>query len=134
MKEYIKILKKLNKKALKNGDVPVSALIIYDNKIISKAYNMREKKKNVLYHAEILAIINACKKMKSWNLNGCVLISTLKPCNMCFEVIKSAKINTVYYILDNKKTVNYQINCIKYDTEDYKCFHDEIIDFFRDKR
>ena len=53
---------------------------------------------------------------------------------MCFEVIKSAKINTVYYILDNKKTVNYQTNCIKYDTEEHKWFHDEIIDFFRDKR
>ncbi len=54
-KEFIK----LNKKAIKNGDVPVSCIIIKDGKIISKSYNQREYKKNPLYHSEILAIIKA---------------------------------------------------------------------------
>ena len=69
MNDIFKILKKLNIKAIRNGDVPVSAIITYNNKIIAKAYNMREYKKNPLYHAEILVIMKAAKKLNRWNLN-----------------------------------------------------------------
>ena len=56
------ILKILNKKAINNDDVPVSCLIIKDGKIISKAYNKRNKNKNPFDHAEIIAIQKASKK------------------------------------------------------------------------
>ena len=58
MKEAIKEAKK----AYKNREVPIGAVIVYRNKIISRGYNLREKKKNSLLHAEIIAINKACKK------------------------------------------------------------------------
>ena len=134
MKKYINILKQLNKKAITNGDVPVSCIILYNNKIIARAYNKREYKKNPLLHAEIIAIEKAAKKLKTWNLSECIMISSLKPCNMCKEVIIASKIKEVYYILDNKKIINNKILIKKISTNEYKYFLDELKDFFIDKR
>lgn len=134
MNDYVKILKKLNKKAEKNGDVPVSCLILKDDTIISKGYNKREKDNNPLYHSEIIAIVKATKKLKTWNLSECKLIVTLKPCNMCMEVIKASKIRDVYYILDNEKVVNSKINLIKVECKDNEYFSKELKKFFHNKR
>ena len=134
MKKYIEILKKLNKLALSNGDVPVSCIIFDTNKIISKSYNMREKKNNPLLHAEILAIEKASKKLKTWNLSNCQMIVTLKPCNMCLEVIKNARIKKVYYILENNKNVNNKLDMCKLNCIFENEFSKEIKDFFYDKR
>ena len=75
-KMIIKQLKKLNNIALKHGDVPVSCIIVKNNKIIAKEYNKRQKKNSPLAHAEILAIIKATKRIKTWNLNDCELYVT----------------------------------------------------------
>ncbi|MBR4178091.1 MAG: nucleoside deaminase [Bacilli bacterium] len=127
------ILKILNKKAINNDDVPVSCLIIKDGKIISKAYNKRNKNKNPFDHAEIIAIQKASKKLKTYNLSDCVLYTTLKPCSMCEEVIKESKIKKVYYILEKTKEVK---NIIKYEKIDdiNKYFEQEIKSFFKEKR
>ena len=134
MKRYINLLKKLNKKALENGDVPVSCIIVINNLIISTAYNMREKNKNPLHHAEIIAIQKAAKKLKTWNLKDCEILVTLKPCNMCLEVIKSAKIKKVHYILDNEKIINNKIQLSKINTDEKNYFSNELKEFFADKR
>ena len=95
----IKKLIKLAQKAAKKDEVPVSAIITKDGKIISQAYNKRTKNKNPLNHAEIMAILKASKKLRDWRLNDCALYVTLKPCSMCEEVIKQARISDVYYLL-----------------------------------
>ena len=93
------MIEALNKKK-KSRDIPVMAVISCNQKIIAKSVNTREKHKNVLGHAEINAIIKASKKLKRWNLNDCEIYVTLKPCSMCYEVIKQSRIDTVYYLLD----------------------------------
>lgn len=98
--KYYKELIKLANKAGKKDDVPVSAIIVKDGKIIAKAYNKRNKKNNTLYHAEIIVINKTCKKLRRWILNDCELYVTLKPCSMCEGAIKQARINKVYYLLD----------------------------------
>lgn len=107
MKEkYMKIAYDESLKCLKNNDVPVGAVLVMNDKIIAKSNNMRVKKNNPLYHAEIISIIKASKKLKTYNLNDCELYVTLKPCSMCDAVINIAKIKNVYYLLDkpmNKK-------------------------------
>lgn len=85
------------KKAYEIGEVPVGAVIIKEGKIIAKAHNLKEKKQLATAHAEILAIEKASKKMKNWRLEGCELFVTLKPCKMCRQVIKEARIKHVYY-------------------------------------
>lgn len=132
--DYINILKKLNNKAKNNGDVPVSCIIVINNLLITQSYNMREKKNNPLFHAEIIAIQKAAKKLGTWNLSDCEMYVTLKPCNMCLEVIKSAKIKKVHYILDNNKTVNYKISLNKINGKFEKYFEEELKNFFIDKR
>lgn len=134
MNKYINLLKKLNEKAKMNGDVPVSCIIIKDNNIISKGYNRREINNNPIDHAEIIAIRLASKKTKTWNLSGCTLISTLKPCKMCIEVIKAAKIRKVFYILDNNKIINNKLELCKLSTNEYDYFEKELKNFFKDKR
>ncbi|MGN1000779.1 MAG: nucleoside deaminase [Bacilli bacterium] len=94
-------------KAYNNSDVPVGAIIVYKNKIISKGYNKREKQQNVLKHAELIAIDKACKKLKSWRLNDCIIYTTLFPCPMCAAAIQQARISKIVYLDDsNNKFIN----------------------------
>jgi len=87
----------LANKALKKGDVPIGAVIVKDNKIISTGYNKREKKQNALYHAEVIAIDKACKKLKSFRLEGCDIYVTLEPCPMCCGAIINARMENIYF-------------------------------------
>lgn len=131
---YEEILNNLNKKAIKKGDVPVSCFIVYNKKIISKAYNKRISKNDPLGHAEIIAIKKASKKLKTWNLNECELYVSLKPCKMCQEIINEARIKKVYYILNSEKKVNNNTKYIMYETSKKIEFKKQLRDFFKDKR
>lgn len=91
-------------KARKKNEVPVGAVIELDGKVISTGYNKRETKQNAIAHAEILAIQKACKKLKSWRLDGCKIFVTLEPCVMCVGAIMNARISElVYGASDNKQ-------------------------------
>lgn len=103
MKEFMEIAIKEAKKSLKCGDVPIGAVIIKNNKVISKAHNEKEKQKNAVKHAEIIAIEKACKKLKTWHLDECELYVTLEPCLMCCGAIIQSRISKVYYSTESKK-------------------------------
>lgn len=79
------------------GEVPVGAVVVYKNQIISRAYNLRERKKNALYHAELLAIDAACQTLGGWRLPECELFVTLEPCPMCAGAIVNSRIKRVVY-------------------------------------
>ena len=101
------------KKAFKNNEVPVGAVIVKDNKVISKAYNKKEKDKLVTSHAELLAIMKASKKLNNWRLDGCDIYITLEPCPMCASAIKQARISNIYCELNNLDSENIKIiKCI----------------------
>ena len=84
-------------KALKKQEVPIGAVIVKDEKIISHGYNKREKSKNALMHAEVVAINKACKKLKDWRLEDCTIYVTLEPCPMCAGAIANARIKKVVF-------------------------------------
>ncbi len=133
--KYLKQLIKLAKKASKKKEVPISAIIVKDGKIISKAFNKRIKNNNVLDHAEIMAIRKAEKKLKDWRLFDCDLYVTLKPCSMCETIIKQARIKNVYYLLEKlnfKKEYN-KTNFIKI-SENKQMYYSILQDFFKKKR
>ena len=77
------------------GEVPIGCVIVYEDKIIARGYNRRTSDKNVLSHAEIIAIKKACKKMGDWRLEGCTMYVTLEPCPMCAGAIVQARIPKV---------------------------------------
>ena len=85
------------KKAYDIDEVTVGAVIAKDGKIIARAHNLKETKQLVTAHAEILAVEKASKKINNWRLEDCELYVTLKPCKMCRQVIKEARIKHVYY-------------------------------------
>ncbi len=84
-------------KAYTMGETPIGAVIVKDGKIIAKAHNMRETGKNVLYHAELLAIDKACRLLGGWRLHACDLYVTLEPCIMCSGAISQARIKNLYF-------------------------------------
>lgn len=81
--------------AYKKGDVPIGAVIVKDGKIIAKGYNKKEKKHCSIYHAEIVALKNACKRLGDWRLNGCTMYVTMEPCSMCAGAIVNHRLDCV---------------------------------------
>lgn len=81
---------------------PFGAVIVKNNKIISSAHNEVLKRKDPICHAEVLAIQKACKKLKTQNLNDCILYTTCEPCPMCLSAIIWANISKVYYACNRK--------------------------------
>ena len=91
------------KEAKKYGDVPVGAVIVKNGKIIARAHNKREIKKNVIMHAEIIALNKACKKLRTWHLDDCEIYITLEPCTMCYGAIEQSRIKKIVCGLENEK-------------------------------
>lgn len=103
MYKYMNIAIKEAEKAFKEGEIPVGAIIVKDDKIISKAYNKKESKNNPIAHAEIIAISKACKKLKTWHLDDCTMYVTMEPCLMCAGAMIQSRIKKVVYGVENKK-------------------------------
>lgn len=95
--DYMKLAINEAKKAQRRDEVPVGAVIVRGEEIVSKAYNTREYGKNALYHAEIKAIDKACKRLGGWRLVGCTMYVTLEPCPMCAGAIVNSRIERVVY-------------------------------------
>ncbi len=93
--KYMREAIKQAKKAAAIGDVPIGCVIVYDGKIIARAYNKRNKNKTTLAHAELLAIAKASKKLGDWRLEECTMYITLEPCQMCAGAIVQARIPKV---------------------------------------
>lgn len=91
------------KKASLLNEVPIGAVVVHDGTIIGRGHNMREEFQDVTYHAEMLAIMEACTALGSWRLEDCDLYVTLEPCIMCSGAIINARIANVYYGADDPK-------------------------------
>ena len=116
-KYYMEEAFKEAKKAYKRDEIPVGAVIVNNKsgKIISRGYNRKEKDQICYSHAEINAIAKANKKNKNWRLNDHTLYVTLKPCNMCIEVIKNSLIERVVYCCEQQVSQNRVLEIKKYD-------------------
>ena len=135
------------KKAFKNDEVPVGAVIIDKNKnIIAKAYNQVEKKKNPILHAEIIAINKALKKINEKYLFDASIFTTLEPCPLCASAISFSKIKNIYFsapdekggaVVNGVKLYNTQKNLYK-PNYNYGYFEKDtskiLKDFFKSKR
>ena len=112
--EIRKRLYKLSYRAYRRNEVPVSAILVRNNKIIAKGYNKKNINKNPLMHAEIICLNKAYKKLKRWNLCDCELYVTLEPCELCKMVIQESRINKVYYYL-KQGSINNKYHKTKYE-------------------
>ena len=99
MNKYMEISKDIALKGAKKGEGGPFGAIVVDKygKIISRANNMVLKNNDPTAHAEIVAIRKACKKLKSYDLEGCILYTSCEPCPMCLSAIIWSNIKEIYY-------------------------------------
>jgi tRNA(adenine34) deaminase len=90
-------------KASKIGEVPVGAVVAVENKIIARAHNLVESKKDASAHAEVLAIQQASSSIGNWRLTDAVLCVTLEPCTMCIGASRLARIPTIVFGVDDPR-------------------------------
>lgn len=84
--------------AFKHNEIPIGAIVIdSQSNIIGKGYNQVEQKRCQIYHAETLAIKEACKVKQDWRLSNCTIYITLEPCVMCLGLICLSRIERVVY-------------------------------------
>ena len=85
------------------SEAPIGCVIVYDGRIIARAYNRRETKNDVTLHAEMIAIRKACRALRSWRLEDVDLYVTLEPCYMCAGAIIQSRIRHVYFGAEDPK-------------------------------
>ena len=110
MDKYMKLALEEAKTAYNEGNVPVGAVIVRNNNVVSSSHNVKNSLSVSVYHAELLCIIDACKKLKSWYLDDCIMYVTLKPCKMCEAAIAESRIKDVIYLLDSNYSDNLDVN------------------------
>ena len=85
-------------KGLAEGEVPIGAVVVYENKVVARGYNRRARLQLASAHAEMMAIDKACKRFGSWRLpEGCELYVTLEPCPMCMGACLNARVDKIYF-------------------------------------
>lgn len=138
MNAYINVLMSLADKAYKKNEIPVGAVVVFNNKIVSKGYNKKNMKNDITNHAEIIAIKKAARKLKDWRLTNCDLYVTLEPCDMCKEIIRQSRIRNVYYLLDKldykKGYSKTKFNKMNIENSfQQKIYQEKLSTFFKDK-
>lgn len=101
--QYMELALQQAETAYRLGEVPIGAVIVRGNEVISTGYNMRDTQKNALLHAEAVAIHRACQRLGGWQLWQCELYVTVEPCPMCAGAIINSRICSVYYGAKNPK-------------------------------
>jgi tRNA(adenine34) deaminase len=134
------------RKALEEDEVPVGAVVVYDDKIIARGHNQVELLNDPTAHAEMLVLTSATNYLKTKWLKGVSLYVTIEPCSMCAGALVLARIKEIYFgaadpktgacgsvvnIVNNKK-LNHRIKVIKGILE-AEC-GSLLKDFFRKKR
>lgn len=85
-------------KAYREDEVPIGAVIVDEKgNILARAHNEKEKVNNPCGHAEILAIMEASRKLNNWRLTNCALYVTLEPCPMCLSAMVQARIGKLFF-------------------------------------
>jgi tRNA(adenine34) deaminase len=95
------------KEAAKAGilkEVPIGAVVVKDDTIIARGYNLRESLQKSTAHAEIVAIEAACDTLGTWRLEECTLYVTVEPCPMCAGAMIQSRVKRVVYGASDNKT------------------------------
>ncbi|SFL63012.1 tRNA adenosine(34) deaminase TadA [Halanaerobium salsuginis] len=95
--KYMELALAEARKAYQRAEVPVGALVVCNDQIIGRGFNLREKAQDPTVHAEMIALREAAKNKASWRLENCQLYVTLEPCPMCTGAILQARIKRLVY-------------------------------------
>ena len=93
----MRLAMKLADDAAQAGEVPIGAVVVRGEELLSMAHNLCVTNRDATAHAELLAISEACKRVGSWRLSDCTLYVTLEPCPMCAGAAINARIGRIVY-------------------------------------
>ena len=109
---YMQQALKEAQKAYEDEEVPIGAVIVMQNKIISRGYNQVEKLNDSTAHAEIIALTSAYNFLGSKYLPEASLYVTIEPCLMCAGALFWSKIGRVVYGADDEKNGALGLSCL----------------------
>ncbi len=95
--DYMALAFREAEQAFEKGEVPVGAVVVFENKIIGRGFNQTESLHDATAHAEILALSAAYNHFGDWRLENCILVSTLEPCAMCAGAAILSRIKTIVF-------------------------------------
>jgi len=96
-KQYLKLAVEQAKESVSQGGFPAGAVVVKDDKIISKGVSLGFKLNDPTSHAETSSIREACKTLQTTDLSGAILFASLQPCLMCFSVANWAGISRIVF-------------------------------------
>ncbi|MCX7713554.1 MAG: tRNA adenosine(34) deaminase TadA [Chthoniobacterales bacterium] len=110
-------------KAAQKGEVPIGAVIVFDNKIIARAHNQVETLNDPTAHAEMLAITQATTAINDWRLNECELYVTKEPCPMCAGASVLARLKAVVFGCFDPKygAAGSALDLLQFPTWNHRC-------------
>ena len=91
------------KLAQEHGDIPIGAIVVLNDEVLSSRHNERELQNDPTAHAEMLAIRDAAKALGTSRLDGAILVSTLEPCPMCAGAALLARVSRVIFGAEDPK-------------------------------
>lgn len=102
-KKWMQLAIKQAEQALLDGEIPIGAVLVHENKVVFKSYNQVELMSDVTAHAEIIAISSAGEHLQSKYLPNTTLYVSLEPCAMCAAAIGWAQISRLVFAATDEK-------------------------------
>jgi len=95
--KYMKMALAEARKAYQRAEVPIGAVVVCNDQIVGRGFNLREQTQDPTSHAEMIALREAAANEASWRLEDCQLYVTLEPCPMCAGAILQSRIKRLVY-------------------------------------
>lgn len=110
-------------KAYAAGEVPVGAVVVFEGRVIARAWNQVELLKDATAHAEMLALTAAESAIGDWRLTGCTLYVTKEPCPMCAGAIVHCRLDRVVFGAPDAKggAAGGALNLLQFPTLNHRC-------------
>lgn len=103
-KKWMQRAFELAKKAGAQDEVPVGAIVVYEDQIIGEGWNQPISSHDPTAHAEIIALRGAGKNIGNYRLPDTTMYVTLEPCGMCASAIVHARLTKLVYAIEDPKT------------------------------
>ena len=91
------------RRAAAEGEVPIGAVVVFEDRVVGRGRNARERLHDPTAHAEILALQEAARALGRWRLTGASIFATLEPCPMCAGALVNARIDRLVYAVPDPK-------------------------------
>jgi len=85
------------------GEVPIGSVVVFEDRIVGRGRNARERLRDPLAHAEILALQEAARSLGRWRLTGATIYATLEPCPMCAGALVNSRVDRLVYAVPDPK-------------------------------